>query len=224
MKMKYYAILVGLLVAIFLAWYLYKKTIAKESNAISISTAEKTVEDKRHDDKTESLRHEIQVSNNRDKTVITEGPELWIRPFSIDDTNEEREEKFKKIVVARYAESKLRTPNWQDGDLEDEGYAIDFGVSGGTKMNLDTETLSLDRQRVTGETTPLEEMRHFRNWIYVNYAHSKEGKKIVKIRYEKSEITDEDIEFLNSIVERLNEAGKTNASLRNYWLYTRGEE
>ena len=91
-------------------------------------------------------------------------------------------------------------------------------------MNLDTETLSLDRQRVTGETTPLEEMRHFRNWIYVNYAHSKEGKKIVKIRYEKSEITDEDIEFLNSIVERLNEAGKTNASLRNYWLYTRGEE
>ena len=224
-------LLLGLLVALLL----HKKNMASKEGIVA-KTIDGVAETKLDKNMITIPVQETQICGQSDVEADvgreTGVHEPWIRPFSANDTPKERMESFLKITEARYAEFKLyplkkneppkrgnRTEEGRGELIEEDDDCFEPCVIWQIGMKVAVDGLSLAWQRANGSTIPSEELERIKHWIYTDLI-SGDGLKIARIHYGPP-ATDEDMAFMNKIIERLNEVGKTNELLRNYWGLSR---
>ena len=164
-----------------------------------------------------NAEHGIKIVDTAKAIVTMQEPEAWIRSISMGDTMEEIEEKFTEIIGALCAEHELHVLNRRSPLTEDEeeGHRGTPTVKMLMMIESYTEALLLARWGLAGQDIPPAERMRVKSSVH-SVVDSKEGSEVARIRH-KSKMTDEDVEYLNNIIERLNQTAKTNSLLRNYW-------
>jgi len=217
-----------MLFVLFLLWQWHSTQRSDTPRILRLKNATKgNKEEKVTNAKTYS-KHETPVVQKHDGSDITETLtfEQWIRPFSVEDTEGEMEGKFRQISSALETEFYLyilaKYATWTDGEIRQRFRELrEQAPAIRTEAFLQEESelsiLPRARRMEQSRTNPPPDWEVARDMLsHRSSFYTEEVRDFAWIRSGRCS-GDGDIEAINKIVARLNQAISSNKTILTYW-------
>jgi len=225
---KHYYIITGicLLVIACLAVYCLRKRLACQEDNAEKGIIHTPMEYGVRQDNITQLKQGVRAIGENAEAETAKEPDVseqWLTPFEMDEGKESLEDKFHLLGNALDAEYELHILNKYDGWTEEQlDQRLRELAQSKEPSRLaeqdEIEHLGVAQGRAAIRAIPLAERERYYDIPRVS-SDTEEARKFRKIR-RQPQMTDEDREFLNNVVNRLNQVAQTNDLLRNYWSLT----
>ena len=231
MKKTKYIILAYLLIIIcFFTWRLFNKpTVEKNDNDLKNTNA--NTSNKQIKNETVKPEQKGQPQGSAQETKLAkemESSKPRISLLNVNDSRGRKGQKLDGVSAGLRAEYYLYILNkyadWTEKEVEQRWWELEKSSDRNTEENQilrsELDNLSIARYEAKRRATPPNERERAQD-VPKLPIYTKDYNEMGRI-WRADQITEEDVEIIDRIVERLNEAGKTNELLRNYWELTYG--